>query len=81
MTKVTILGQSEPSNLNKIEFKIWVLAVGTTSPHGINNLKPEETDEIVLVCRKYRGGNYDYMSIRVIGYWFPVLGHFNDGVV
>jgi hypothetical protein len=80
-TKVTILGMDEPTNFKKIEFKVWFEADGTPTPNTINHLKPHECDEVVLLRRKYRGGNYDCLSIKILSDWYFVLGHFNDGIV
>jgi hypothetical protein len=80
-TKVTILGMDEPKDYKKIEFKVWVEADGTTTPNKANHLQPHECDEVVLLRRKYRGGDYDFLSAKILSDCYFVLGHFNDGIV
>jgi hypothetical protein len=78
-TKVTILGMDEPKK--PIEFKVWFAADGSQDPQPETCIRPDEAQEIVLVQRNFMYGKYDYFNVKTGGHWFPVLGHFNDGIV
>jgi hypothetical protein len=82
MTKVTILGQSEPKQkeLKPIEFKMKLSDTTTSLKEAI--LKPNRWDNIELIAFKYNGVYdlmYAYDDNRNEGLLY--LGHFNDGVV
>lgn len=79
MTKVIILGD-EPKTGKKIELLFFI------NPNGdkCESLAcPENFKFIELICKNYKGGNYDlmfaYSEDRALGLLY--LGHFNDGIV
>lgn len=82
-TKVTILGKGVVKRFTKpiqFLFKLEVYENGYSSPR----CNPSEWDNIELVCKKYKNGQYDLMfaydnSNRNDGRLY--LGYFNDGVV
>lgn len=82
MTKVTILGQEPKEEKKPIEFKLWI------NDHGgyrDDITKQANTwDEVMLICKNYRGGGLDLMLTKSNSFEFKeclYLGHFNDGVV
>jgi hypothetical protein len=78
-TKVTILGMDEPKK--PIEFKVFFMEDGSIDVNTSQCIEPSQADKIVLVQRSFHSGEYDYFNVCVNGHWFPVLGHFNDGIV
>lgn len=87
MTVVTIIGQEpqKEKKLKPIEFYTLIGGRGGAEKPGS---KPSEWDNIELVCKNYRNGEYDllfcYKKDRHGSSYSSqalYLGHFNDGVV
>ena len=82
MTKVIDLTKEakEEKVLKPIEFVYFLNNHSVISPTYINN-EHLRWDEIILLCRNYRGLNFDLMFASNGSTQCLYLGHFNDGIV
>lgn len=84
MAKITVLATSENDKPRKIRFEKFMDEEGNMR-NGIGQtqykIRPEDADEIILLRRRYLGGDYDLFNVIRGSELYVVLGYYNEGEV